>query len=389
MKASNTSYEEAARAGLVALQNGDATTARATFEAVIAAGKGSARLSLLLAQANLMLGDDAAQASALDQVLSTEPENLYAILMKGDLLTSQGNDRAAVAWYNMALNFASNGTPLSTDLTQRLKWAQQASDAASRKFEAHLEAQLSSAGYDKNNAPLRLAEALEIQAGRKEIFLQQPTSFYYPGLPQIQFYEPHAFPWIPALEAAAPAIMEEALAMINRAGSLEPYVQKRENRPVGEHALLNNPDWSACYFWQDGQLVLENARHCPATVKALTLAPIPVIRMRSPMALFSVLRPQTHIPAHHGMLNTRLIVHLPLIVPDGCALRVGNDVRTVEAGKALIFDDSIEHEAWNNSDETRVVLLFEVWRPELTEDERRALTVMYEAISDYRGLPES
>ena len=83
------------------------------------------------------------------------------------------------------------------------------------------------------------------------------------------------------------------------------------------------------------------------------------------------------------MLNTRLICHLPLIVPPGCRLRVGNSVQNVEAGKLLIFDDSIEHEAWNDSDMIRVVLLFEIWRPELTAAERTGLTAIFESITMY------
>ena len=156
-----------------------------------------------------------------------------------------------------------------------------------------------------------------------------------------------------------------------------------QNRPTREHALLNDPNWSAFYLWENGALVADNAARCPNTMTALMGAPIPHIAGRSPMVLFSVLRPHTHIPPHNGMLNTRLICHIPLIVPPGCRLRVGNETRTVEFGKAMIFDDSIEHEAWNDSDETRVVLLFEIWRPELSEAERRALTVMYEAINAY------
>ena len=127
----------------------------------------------------------------------------------------------------------------------------------------------------------------------------------------------------------------------------------------------------------------DHAKACPETVAALEGLPIPDIATRSPMALFSVLKARTHIPPHWGMLNTRLIVHLPLIVPPNCRLRVGNEVRPVEAGKAIIFDDSIEHEAWNDSDETRVVLLFEIWRPELDASERKALTTMLEAINAY------
>jgi aspartyl/asparaginyl beta-hydroxylase (cupin superfamily) len=107
------------------------------------------------------------------------------------------------------------------------------------------------------------------------------------------------------------------------------------------------------------------------------------VRGRAPGVLFSMLRPRTHIPPHWGMLNTRLICHLPLIVPQGCRLRVGNHERTVEAGKLMIFDDSINHEAWNDSDEVRIVLLFEIWNPALSEAERAALTAMFGAVSLY------
>jgi aspartyl/asparaginyl beta-hydroxylase (cupin superfamily) len=79
-------------------------------------------------------------------------------------------------------------------------------------------------------------------------------------------------------------------------------------------------------------------------------------------------------------VNTRLICHLPLVVPGGCGFRVGNETREWVEGKAWAFDDTIEHEAWNSSDRTRVILLFEIWRPELTEAERGLVTSMFEAI---------
>ena len=110
---------------------------------------------------------------------------------------------------------------------------------------------------------------------------------------------------------------------------------------------------------------------------------MPRILGRSPFALFSLLQPGAHIKPHTGLFNTRLICHVPLIVPRGCQIRVGNETREWEEGKALIFDDSFEHEAWNRSAEARVVLIFEVWRPEISADERRALTAMFEAISAY------
>jgi aspartyl/asparaginyl beta-hydroxylase (cupin superfamily) len=118
-------------------------------------------------------------------------------------------------------------------------------------------------------------------------------------------------------------------------------------------------------------------------MRLLELPPIPRIRGRSPMALISILKPGTHIPPHHGMLNTRLICHIPLVVPPGCQLRVGRETRDVVEGQAMLFDDSIEHEAWNNGDSVRAVLLFEIWRPELSAEERAALTAMFETIGTY------
>ena len=89
------------------------------------------------------------------------------------------------------------------------------------------------------------------------------------------------------------------------------------------------------------------------------------------------------IPPHHGLLNTRLICHLPLIAPEGCALRVGNETRAWVPGQALVFDDSMEHEAWNLSDRLRVVLLFDIWRPELSLDERELVAAMLAAVDSY------
>lgn len=100
------------------------------------------------------------------------------------------------------------------------------------------------------------------------------------------------------------------------------------------------------------------------------------------MALWSLLKPGTHIQPHHGMLNTRLICHIPLVVNPDCALRVGPETRSWEVGKALVFDDSFEHEAWNRGQATRVILLFEIWRPEIRDDERAALTRLFETIDE-------
>lgn len=231
----------------------------------------------------------------------------------------------------------------------------------------------------------RMRAALDLLLGRTQLYLQQPSMFYFPGLPQRQFYERHEFPWLAALEAQAAAIRAELQSVLTSDAGFQPYVEIVPGRPTPEHSLLENTDWSAFFLWKDGTLVEENAARCPATMSALENTPAPLIPGWSPMALFSVLRPGTHIEPHHGVLNTRLICHLPLIVPEGCALRVGNETREWREGETLIFDDSFEHEAWNRGSSTRAVLLFEIWRPEIDAAEQEALGRVFEAIGGYRA----
>ena len=380
-------YQAIAQTGVAAWQRGDVAAARSAFDTVAAAGRASPQLWLLLAQACEALGDLQASDEALDGVLASDPRNPYALLMKGDHQAARGDDRAANSWYNAALSSAAQIPNLPQDIIPRLDRAKVAVKAATARFETHLTGALTNSGIDSAAVAPRFAESIDIIAGRREVFLQQPTSFFYPGLPHTQFFENADFAWVAALEAAAPAMRKEVEAILSEGSGLAPYVVGDENRPTLGSFLLNDPDWSAFYLWENGVLVADNAARCPNTMAALIGIPIPHIAGRSPMLLFSVLRPGTHIPAHNGMLNTRLICHIPLIVPPDCRLRVGNETRAVEFGKAMIFDDSIEHEAWNDSDQTRVILLFEIWRPELSEAERRALTVMYEAINAYPGAP--
>lgn len=98
-----------------------------------------------------------------------------------------------------------------------------------------------------------------------------------------------------------------------------------------------------------------------------------------PNAMFSALAPRTRIPPHHGETNARVIVHLPLVVPPGCRYRVGYDECDWEVGRILAFDDTLEHEARNDGDELRVVLIFDVWNPALSPAEQRLVDAMVEA----------
>jgi aspartate beta-hydroxylase len=108
---------------------------------------------------------------------------------------------------------------------------------------------------------------------------------------------------------------------------------------------------------------------------------------RAPTAFFSVLRPGTRIPPHTGVSNTRLIVHLPLVVPDGCGFRVGSETRTWRAGESLVFDDTIEHEAWNESGAIRTVLIFDIWNPHLSGPERDLVRATMQGVEAFYARP--
>lgn len=377
-----TDFQAIANQGVAALQRGDAAAARRAFDAVAQAGRASHQLWLLLAQSCELLGDDDAMQAALDRVLAAEPRNLYALLMRGEQMARAGDTRAAAGWFNMALGHAPSFASLPPDLAPRLDRARAEVARIEQAFATHLRRHLGASGIDPGARP-RFAEALAIVEGKAQPQLQQPTSFFYPGLASIPFFDPADFAWVAALEAAAPDMAREALAVLASGDGLAPYVEADPTRPNKGHDLLGKEEWSAFYLWQDGAPVAAHCARCPATARALEAVPLPRIDGRAPNVLFSVLRPQTHIPPHWGMLNTRLICHIPLIVPPACRLRVGNETRPVVFGKAMIFDDSINHEAWNDSDETRLVLLFEIWRPELDAEERRAITAMFEAIGAY------
>jgi aspartyl/asparaginyl beta-hydroxylase (cupin superfamily) len=377
--------EALAREGLEALRRGDGATARDRFEAYALVAGVAQTPWIMLAQAHRLTGNEAAEKKALERVLAAAPRDLPALLMMGALCQRNDDDRGATRWYQTALNQASILPDVQPALHARLGDAQAFLTGAMARYGDHLEKALKAEGV--SGGP-RLALALDLLLGRATLYQQQPTSFYFPGLPQRQFFERSEFSWLAAIEAEVPAMQHELATRLAEERGFSPYVVSNPENPAPSNPLRDDPSWGAHYLLKDGEALADNAAKAPRTMAALALAPQPVIHQRSPMALYSLLKPGTHIQPHNGLLNTRLICHVPLIAPAGCALRVGSETRTWTVGETLIFDDSIEHEAWNRGSETRIVLLFEIWRPEISPDERAALTLLYEAINDYSGLPQ-
>jgi aspartate beta-hydroxylase len=372
-------------AAVAALRSGDPGRARALFDEVIAGGGADGAVWLGQALACRALGDNEAKLAALDEALTLNPRDLRALAMKGDHYAEAGDARAAAAFYRAMVNVAPPAEQLTADLARELGRAQAMIDRYAAEFEDHLRRSLADAGVSEAASP-RFAQSLDILVGRKRIYLQEPRHYFFPELPQIQFFDRRGFPWLEALEARTAEIRQEARALLSMAGAFAPYVERAADRPVEDaRGMVENPDWSAHFLWKHGEVVAENAARCPQTMAALAEVPMAHIAGRTPSAMFSLLSPRTRIPPHTGFVNTRLICHLPLIVPPGCGLRVGNEPREVVEGRAWVFDDTIEHEAWNDSDADRVILLFDVWRPELSEEERALVATLLAAVDAYGG----
>ena len=368
--------------GMAALERGGNAEALRCFSAIAAAGRADGTVWVALALARQALDDLDGLVQALDAALTLEPQNVRALLMKGDVMADRGDRRAAVSFYGAALDLVPNTEGLPPEAVSEMDRVRGARDRLNDALHADLTRGLIARGYDPATASPRFNESLELLAGRKTRYVQEPRSYFFPGLPTIQFYPREDFPWLDTIEAAAGDILAELQAlMADGPGLFAPYVEAEMNRPATQADLLENDDWSACYLWRDGVPVAEIAARCPKTMAALEHAPLERIAGRSPFALFSKLTPGAVIAPHTGFHNSRLVCHLPLIAPKGCWFRVGNETRTWEPGKAFVFDDTIEHEARNDGAETRIVLIFNIWRPELTQAERGLVAGLMEGIA--------
>jgi len=218
---------------------------------------------------------------------------------------------------------------------------------------------------------------------------QRPSLFYMPDLPAREFTPREELPWAAVIEAHVGAIRDEYLAAIADGAQQSPYVDAGARSPMWRQ-LRGNPDWSALHLYKLAEPTALAGRF-PKTLAAL--ADVDVVRIAGkPMELFfSRLKPGTHIPPHFGIANNRITVHLPLIVPGDCEIRVGNLKHRWREGEIMAFDDSFEHEAWNRASADRVVLIFEAHHPDLARAEREAIQSAIDARGRWlreRRVPE-
>lgn len=370
------------------LEQGDSDGALALLARAEAGDRSYAEIPLYAALAHRTKGDYLAAIAALDRALSVNAYFFLALLSKGALFEKIGKQKLAARTYKNALKIAPAPERLPPAQRAAFEHAKACVDKYSQSLADHLRA--ATADLRTDNADQNLArfdESLEILAGVKSRHVQDPLLFYYPRLPAIPFYERSLFPWLESLEAATDVIRAELeLALAHDWDKFAPYIQMPPEAPVNQWAELNHSkQWSTLYLWRDGQRQSDACARCPRTAALLEKLPLAHQDGLAPTVVFSALSPKTRIPPHTGSTNIRLLTHLPLILPGKCGFRVGNETREWHMGEAFVFDDTIEHEAWNDSDEQRVVMIFDIWNPLLSEAERRLTTGLLHALNRFNA----
>lgn len=367
--------------GLAALEAGDARTAIGHFTAAAKADPTATALWMNLAKAQRLVGNDDGERRALEEALAIDQIYLMALIRLAELHERRGELGAATDRWNAALSFLvqiPNPTPqISQVIDQGSAFIAGQRQALADALDAGL-AEAFDAASERDRG--RASAACDMMIGRRDMLPHRCHGFFYPFLPADEFFDRGHFPWLERLEAATPVIRGELQAILKSADSgLAPYIDMPPGTPRNLWSELDrSPDWSALHLWRDGEpndAICKRAPRTAELVDSLRLANIPG---RAPAVFFSILKAGKTIPPHTGVTNVRSIVHLPLIAPGGCGFRVGSETREWREGEAFVFDDTIEHEAWNHGDQDRALLILDCWNPHLSEDERDIIRKIFE-----------
>jgi aspartyl/asparaginyl beta-hydroxylase (cupin superfamily) len=354
---------------------GEFVASRSLLEQAVEADSASLGLWIKLSAMCKASGDLKGALAAIDRALVISQLDFSALLARAVILDNLGDPDAGEA-YRHALTQIRSGEVIPAEWQAAVAHARKRSDEYRRTLEQYLAKNL-----PPGLTPAEWSRAERFISNRSQNtrhFHQEPGDFHFPGMPEIEFHDRELFPGLRALEQATEAIRAEFDALIAaEAAEMVPYVQYPDRVPLRQwKELNNNPKWTAIHLLQNGWRVEVNARHCPQTMDAISQMDQPRVPGASPVAMFSMLAPRTRIPPHKGVTNTRLVCHLPLIVPPNCGFRVGATNREWRVGEAFVFDDTIEHEAWNDSDELRVVLILDLWPPALGPGDRRTVAAV-------------
>lgn len=355
------------------LRDGKVSQALAQLLALQAASTPNFDIEMNLALAFRHSGELAKALTHINAALAIEPYSFIGLLSKGLLEEQTGAHQAAAETYSNAIKIAPDQSQLNEPLRKQLEHAHKVSRQYSEKLERHLEQSLINAiGSLPNNFRNRGREFVRLAVGNKKNYVSEAVQLQYPQLPAIPFHERDDFPWLDFLEQQTETIVDELSAFIlEKSGLFEPYVQYQSGTPENQFAdLNNNTDWSSIWLWRDGVPQEQHLAGFQKTSAILNSLPLFDLAGLGPTAVVSSLAPGAHIPPHTGSTNVRLLVHLPLILTGDESFRVGSQIRSWRMGEAWVFDDTIEHEAWNHGGTHRYILILDVWNPALSLEER-------------------
>lgn len=352
-----------------------------------------------LGLAQLMAEQVVPARDAFRAALDLLPEFFLARLHYARTLELSGQERDAVTQYFAAIQRAqrqgrwlndATTPPLLRDIVKYGMGYAQAQ--RKRLFEGVLDGIAAKHGRE---ALTRAYKCLAMFLGERPTVYadprQIPKFLYYPDLPATPYFARDLFPWYAMLEDNFEVIRAEMAAVLESGEGIEPFLKFHSAEEVSGY-LGGSPKarWDAYFFYRHGERYDANCARCPRTAEILDALPtLQHIREHAPEVCFSALPPGSHILPHRGVVNSRLVTHFPLLVPHGdLALRVGGEDHVWQAGRCITFDDTYEHEAWNRTDQLRVVMLLDVWNPYLSAPEREAVTALVETIGDFNRAAE-
>ncbi len=378
--------------GVHALQSGDAPVAVAHLRRARQIVPTDVIVLLTLATAFRLIPDAASEFEAIQAALAVDAYFWPALLAKAVWTEQQHGPVAAAKIYSDALKIAPPEPHWPPAQRPALLHARAIVSRHATELHAHL---LASVTPLLKALPAALArrwdETLAIASNLSQPYEQVCNQLHVPRLPAIPFHDRKAFAWAAELEAKTSIIQAELDSLLTRRAELfSPYIGYKPGEPVNQWSELNHsPRWGAFPLWRSGAPVDAHQLMCPETSALLSKIEMAEIGGLCPNAMFSVLEAGTHIPPHTGETNARLVAHLPLIIPEQCSLRVGFDTHHWREGELVVFNDTIEHEAHNGSDQHRVVLIFDVWHPDLTQAERALVQAICSASRGFTEWPSS
>ncbi|XP_037612933.1 aspartyl/asparaginyl beta-hydroxylase isoform X20 [Sebastes umbrosus] len=297
-----------------------------------------------LGVAHLLLGDNKGARKVFEEILVVAPGNGFAKVHYGFILKSENKIAESIPYLKEGLE---SGEPGTDD----------------GRFYFHLGDALQRVG---DNSAYDWYELGHKRGHFASVW--QRSLYNVDGLKAQPWWTPKETGYtdlVRALERNWKTIREEALAVMDQ--STGSFIPEEEN-------LREKGEWGQYTIWQQGKKVGNACQGVPKTCSLLERYAEATGCKRGQIK-FSVMHPGTHVWPHTGPTNCRLRMHLGLVVPkQGCRIRCTDDTRKWEEGKVLIFDDSFEHEVWQDADSYRLIFIVDVWHPELTAYQRQTLS---------------